>query len=97
MLPVILDISEITGRKIHFVTYLIAGLFLSCPRCFDCCPIRAKVYFMSWSFCHIHSPSYILLFPSLLGCVYIFPIIDPNISHYVFREILFSLLNLQNL
>ena len=50
MLPVILDISEITGRKTHFVTYLIAGLFLSCPRCFDCCPIRAKVYFMSGLF-----------------------------------------------
>ena len=46
MLPVILDISEVKGRKIHFVTYLIAGLFLFCPRCFDCCPIRAKVYFM---------------------------------------------------
>ena len=29
MLSVILDISEITGRKIHFVTYLIAGLFCS--------------------------------------------------------------------
>ena len=91
MLPVILDISEITGRKIHFVTYLIAGLFLSCLRCFDCCPIRAKVYFLYWSFCHIHSPSYILLFPSLLRHVHTFPIIDLNTSHYVFREILFSL------
>lgn len=28
MLPVILDISEITGRKIHFVTYLIAELLM---------------------------------------------------------------------
>ena len=80
MLPVILDISEITGRKIHFVTYLIAGLFLSCPRCFDCCPIRAKVYFLYWSFCHIHSPSYILLFLFSVVYVYILPIINQNKS-----------------
>ena len=80
MLPLVLDIGEIAGRKIHFVTYLIAGLFLSCPRCFDCCPIRAKVNFLYWSLCHIHSPSYILLFTFLSEYVYIVPLISQNNS-----------------
>ena len=76
MLPLVLDIGEIAGRKIHFVTHFVSGLFLSRPRCFDCCPIRAKVNFLYWSLCHIHSPSYILLFTFLSEYVYIVPLIS---------------------
>ena len=80
MLPLVLDIGEIAGRKIHFVTHFVSGLFLSRPRCFDCCPIRAKVNFLYWSLCHIHSPSYILLFTFLSEYVYIVPLISQNNS-----------------
>ena len=41
MLPLVFNIDEIAGRKIHIIAHFVAGLFLSRPRCFDCCPIRA--------------------------------------------------------
>ena len=76
MLPLVLNIGEISGRKIHLIAHFISGLFLSRPRCFDCGPIRAKINFLYWSLCHIHSPSYILLFTFLSGYVYIVPLIS---------------------
>ena len=80
MLSLVLNIGEIAGRKIHLVTYFIAGFFLSCPRCLDCRPIRAKVNFLYWSFCHIHSPKYILLFLFSLGYAYTVPLCSQNNS-----------------
>lgn len=82
MLSVVFNIGEIAGRKIHLVTHFVAGFFLPLPRCFDCGPIRAKVYFLYWSLCHIHSPSYILLFPFLLGYVYMLPIMNLNNTYF---------------
>lgn len=82
MLSLVLNIGEIAGRKIHLVTHSVAGLFLPRPRCFNCCPIGAKVNFLYWSFCHIHSPSYILLFTFLSGYVYIVPSISSNNAQF---------------
>ena len=53
--------------------YFLAALLSCCPRCFYCLPESLEVIFFYWSFCHIHSPSYILLFPFLVGYVYILP------------------------
>lgn len=80
MLPVVFNIGEVVGRKIHLVPHFVPGFFLPLPRLFDCGPIRAKVNFLYWSLCHIHSPSYILLFPFLLGYVYTFPTMNQNNS-----------------
>ena len=43
--------------------------------------IRFEVIFFYWSFCHIYSPCYILLFPFLLGYVYTVPLISHNNSY----------------
>ena len=76
MLPLVLNIGEIAGRKIHLVPHFVAGLFLPRPCCFYCCPIRAKVNFLYWSLCYIHSPNYILQFIFLSGYVFIVPVIS---------------------
>ena len=62
MLFFVFNISKITGRKIHLVTHIIAGLFARLPRGFDCRPIRTKVNCLHWSLCHIHSSNYSSLF-----------------------------------
>ena len=66
----------IAGRKIHLVPHFVAGLFLPRPCCFYCFPIRAKVNFLYWSLCYIHSPNYILQFIFLSGYVFIVPVIS---------------------
>ena len=50
MLPLVLNIGEIAGRKIHLVPHFVAGLFLPRPCCFYCCPIRLKSIFCTGLF-----------------------------------------------
>ena len=74
MLPFILYIGEIAGRKVHLVPDFVAGLLSPFPRCLDCVPIREQVDFLYRPLCHIHSPNYILLFTFLSGYVYTVPL-----------------------
>ena len=70
MLSLIFNVGKISGREIHFVSHLVPGLLASVPCRFDCVPKGLKIIFWYWSFCHIHSPYYILLFTFLSGYVY---------------------------
>ena len=78
MLSLILNIGKITRREIHFVAHLVPGLLASAPCHFDCVPEGLKVVLWYWPFCHIHSPSYILLFLFFLEYVYTVLIISQN-------------------
>lgn len=80
MLSLVFNIGKITRRNIHFVAHLVSGLLASLPRLFDSCPKGLKIVFLYWSFCHIHSPSYILLFIFLSGYVYTVPVMSQNNS-----------------
>ena len=70
VLPLILNIRKVTRGYIHFVAYLFPALLAPFPGCLDCFPKSLKVISWYWSFCHIHSPYYILLFTFLFGYVY---------------------------
>ncbi len=52
------------------------------PGCLNCFPKSLKVVSWYWSFCHIHSPYYILLFTFLFGYVYTVPINSLNNSYF---------------
>ena len=80
VLPVVLYIRKVAGRDKHFVAYFLTALFPARSRCLYCCSKSLEVVFWYWSFCHIHSPSYILLFPFSVGYVYILPTIHLNNS-----------------
>ena len=86
--PVVLYIRKVAGRDKHFVAYFLAALFALFPRVLYCLPKSLEVVLFYWSFCHIHSPSYILLFPFLLGYVYILPI--TNLNNAYFRTCYYS-------
>ena len=65
----------------HFVAYFLAALFASFTRCLYRCPKSLEVVSWYWSFCHSYSPSYILLFPFLLGYVYTIQSVSQNNSY----------------
>ena len=69
MLPLILNICKAAWGYIHFVAHLFPALLAPFPGCLDYFPKSLKVVSWYWSFCHIHSPCYILLFTFLLGYV----------------------------
>ena len=73
---------KVTRGNIHFVAYFLAALFALFPRVLYCLPKSLEVVLFYRSFCHIHSPSYILLFPFLLGHVYILPITNLNSAYF---------------
>ena len=50
-------------------------------RCLYRCPKSLKVVSWYWSFCHSYSPYYILLFPFLLGYVYVVLSVSQNNSY----------------
>ena len=81
VLSFILNIRKVARGNIHFITYLFAAFLASCPRSFYRFSKGFEVIFFYWSFCHIYSPSYILLFPFLLGYVYTVPLISHNNSY----------------
>ena len=80
VLPVVLNVRKVTRRNKHLVAHFLAALFPFCPRCLYYLPESLEVIFFYWSFCHIHSSSYILLFPFLFGYVYTIPIMHQNNS-----------------
>ena len=45
MLPLVFNIGEIAGRKIHLIAHFVVGLFLSRPRRFDNCPEGLEIVF----------------------------------------------------
>ena len=69
------------GRTI-FVAYLFPAFLAPFPGCLNCFPKSLKVVSWYWSFCHIHSPYYILLFTFLFGYVYTVPINSLNNSYF---------------
>ena len=77
----IFNIRKVARGNIHFITYLFTAFLASRPRSFYCFSKCFEVIFFYWSFCHIYSPSYILLFPFLLGYVYTVPLISHNNSY----------------
>ena len=76
MLPFIFDIGKIAGRQKHFIPDFVAGLLLLVSCRFNCLSKRRKIIFLYWSFCHIDSPYYILLFTFLSEYVYTVPIVS---------------------
>lgn len=79
------NIGKIAGRQIHFIPDFVAGfLFLVSCR-FESLSKRRKIIFFDWSFCHIDSPYYILLFTSLSEYVYTVPI------HSLYNSFLFTI------
>ena len=81
VLSFVFDICKIARRNIHFITYLFAAFFAPRPRSFNGCSKCLEVIFFYRSFCHIYSPSYILLFPFLLGYVYTIQSVSQNNSY----------------
>ena len=76
VLSIIFDIRKVAWRNKHFIAYFLAALFPTCPRCLYCRSKSLEVVFWYWSFCHIHSPSYILLFLFSSGYAYTIPTIN---------------------
>ena len=85
--PVVLYIRKVAGRDKHFVAYFLAALFPARSRCLYRCSKSLKVIFWYWSFCHIHSPSYILLFLFSVGYVYI--VLIHNLNNSISNKIIF--------
>ena len=86
MLPFIFNIGKIAGRQIHFIPDFVAGfLFLVSCR-FERLSKRRKIIFFDWSFCHIDSPYYILLFTFLSEYVYTIPIDSLYNSFFVYNR-----------
>ena len=81
VLPVVLYIRKVAGRDKHFVAYFLAALFPVRSRFLYRCSKSLEVVFWYWSFCHIHSPSYILLFPFSVGYVYTVLSVSQNNSY----------------
>ena len=81
VLSFVFDICKIARRNIHFITYLFAAFFAPRPRSFYSFSKCLEVIFFYRSFCHIYSPSYILLFPFLFGYVYTVPLNSHNNSY----------------
>ncbi len=78
----ILNIRKVARGYIHFVAYLFPAFLAPFPGCLNCFPKSLKVVSWYWSFCHIHSPYYILLFTFLFGYVYTVPINSLNNSYF---------------
>ena len=77
-------LGELKCRR-RFVPAFLASF----TRCLYRCPKSLEVVFWYWSFCHSYSPSYILLFPFLLGYVYIVLSVSQNNSYiYVDNKLL---------
>ena len=72
--------------SIHFITYLFAAFLASRPRRFYRFSKCFEVIFFYWSFCHIYSPSYILLFTFCFGYAYTVHIISLNNSYYAMNK-----------
>lgn len=85
--PVVLYIRKVAGRDKHFVAYFLAALFPARSRCLYCCSKSLEVVFWYWSFRHIHSPSYILLFLFSVGYVYI--VLIHNLNNSISNKIIF--------
>ena len=79
--PLVLNVRKVARRDKHFVAYFLAALLASLTRCLYRCPKSLKVVSWYWSFCHSYSPYYILLFPFLLGYVYIVLSVSQNNSY----------------
>ncbi len=77
----ILNIRKVARGYIHFVAYLFPAFLAPFPGCLNCFPKSLKVVSWYWSFCHIHSPYYILLFTFLFGYVYTVPLNSLNTSY----------------
>ena len=88
MLPFIFDIGKIAGRQKHFIPDFVAGLLLLVSCRFDCFSKRRKIIFLYWSFCHIDSPYYILLFTFLSEYVYTVRIVSLYNSLFVYNRCL---------
>lgn len=80
VLPVVLNVRKVTRGDIHFVAYLFAALLAPFPSFFYRFPKSLEVILFYWSFCHIHSPDYILLFPFPVGYAYTIPTMHQNNS-----------------
>ena len=81
--------QESRRRDKHFVAYFLAAFLASFTRCLYRCPKSLEVVFWYWSFCHSYSPCYILLFPFLLGYVYVVLSVSQNNSYiYVDNKLL---------
>ena len=69
----VLDCMQENTTKIRNIKQYLKAVLFNAPSTIDSYYTSLEVIFFYWSFCHIHSPSYILLFPFLVGYVYILP------------------------
>ena len=82
LLSFVLDIRKVTRGDKKLVAYLFAAFSVFISRGFNGSPESLKIIYWYWSFCHIHSPYYILQFTFPFGYVYIVPIISLNKASY---------------
>ena len=80
LLSLVLDIRKVARGNIYLVAYLFAALAVFISRGFYSCPESLKVVQWYGSFCHFHSPCYILQFTFLFGYVHTIHIIRLNTS-----------------
>ena len=66
------------GTEAKILSDVVAQFYAYLSGCMFNDPVGMAIY---WSFCHIHSPSYILLFPFPVGYVYTVPTINQNNSY----------------
>ena len=79
--PLTINVADYDVIAVGTPTWCLAALLASLTRCLYRCPKSLKVVSWYWSFCHSYSPYYILLFPFLLGYVYVVLSVSQNNSY----------------